>query len=114
MNNIVQTKTQETTPKELVMSWFAHIAQMADDHKNQNGDVMSDYQTFLEIKALANRSKSFIDKWYNISDINEVAEQILNKKCYNCKEIITYTSADLIDDIFVKCPDCGTIVCIFD
>ena len=50
------------------MSWFDHIAQLADDHKNQNGAVMSDYQTFLEIKALALASREFVNKWYTVHD----------------------------------------------
>lgn len=58
----------EKTPKELVMGWFDHIAQLADDHKNQNGIVMSDYQTFLEIKALALASREFVNKWYIVYD----------------------------------------------
>ena len=66
--NIDQPVKVEKTPKELVMGWFDHIAQMADDHKNQNGGVMSDYQTFLEIKALALSAREFVNKWYTVHD----------------------------------------------
>lgn len=68
VTNEQHTVKVEKTPKELVMGWFDHIAQLADVHKNQNGDVMSDYQTFLEIKALALASREFVNKWYTVYD----------------------------------------------
>lgn len=68
-NENVPESAKEKTPKELVMCWFDHIAQLADDHKNQNGVVMSDYQTFLEIKSLAITSREFVNRWYDVKEL---------------------------------------------
>lgn len=48
----------------LVVGWFEHIEQLADDRKTLNGDVMSDADALDEIKALSKRSANFIKKHY--------------------------------------------------
>lgn len=46
--------------KDLILTWFAHIEQTANDRKTANGYVM-DYQDCLdEIKVLAKNSQEFI------------------------------------------------------
>lgn len=49
---------------ELIVGWFNHIAQMADDRKTLNGDVMEDWAALDEIKCLAKNSSEFIKKYY--------------------------------------------------
>jgi hypothetical protein len=45
---------------DLVIRWFEHIAQLADDRKTVNGFVM-DYQDAMdEIRALALRSRDYV------------------------------------------------------
>lgn len=46
--------------KELLLRWFDRIAQMADDHKTLEGEVMDDAECFDEIKALAKDASEFI------------------------------------------------------
>lgn len=48
----------------LIVGWFEHIQQLADDRKTLNGDVMSEADTLDEIKALSTRSTNFIKKHY--------------------------------------------------
>ena len=50
--------TQEE--KELFTYWFEHIAQIADDRKTANGEVMEDWAALDEIKALAKDSVYYI------------------------------------------------------
>lgn len=52
----------ETTDKELIIGWFNHIAQMADDKKTLNGFVMKDSDAFDEIKCLARRCAEYVEK----------------------------------------------------
>lgn len=52
--------TQEE--KELVVNWFEHIAQIAEDRKTANGDVMEDWAALDEIRALATDSAYYVRK----------------------------------------------------
>jgi len=48
--------------KELILSWFNHIEQMATDRKTLNNVVM-DFQSCLdEIRVLAKNSQEYIKK----------------------------------------------------
>jgi len=49
---------------ELIVGWFEHIAQMADDRKTLNGEVMDDWGALDEIKCLAKNSADFIQRHY--------------------------------------------------
>ena len=49
---------------ELITGWFDHVAQMADDRKTLNGEVMEDWAALDEIKCLAKNSSEFITKHY--------------------------------------------------
>lgn len=53
----------ETTDKELIIEWFKHIAQIADDKKTLNGFVMADSDAFDEIKCLARRCAEYVEKY---------------------------------------------------
>lgn len=53
----------ETTDKELIISWFNHIAQIASDKKTLNGVVMADSDAFDEIKCLARRCARYVEKY---------------------------------------------------
>lgn len=46
--------------KNLILSWFSHIEQMATDRKTVNGFVMSYEDCLDEIAALASRSQLYI------------------------------------------------------
>ena len=46
---------------ELVIKWFEHIAQIADDRKTANGFVMDYQEAMDEIKSLALRSKDYVE-----------------------------------------------------
>ena len=52
----------ETTDKELIIGWFNHIAQMADDKKTLNGFIMADSDAFDEIKCLAKECIEYVKK----------------------------------------------------
>ena len=45
---------------DLIIGWFEHIAQIADDRKTANGFVMEDWAALDEIKALAKDSVYYI------------------------------------------------------
>ena len=45
----------------LMKEWFNHIEQLATDKKTVNGFVMSDSDTFDEIRALAKRCQEYIE-----------------------------------------------------
>lgn len=53
-------KTQEENIS-LIIKWFDHIAQIADDRKTQTGFVMSRQDALDEIKCLAKRSKEYVE-----------------------------------------------------
>lgn len=53
----------EKTNKELIVEWFNHIAQIANDKKTLNGFVMKDSDAFDEIKCLARRSAKYVEKY---------------------------------------------------
>lgn len=53
----------EITDKELIIGWFNHIAQMADDKKTLNGFVMADSDAFDNIRCLALESAEYIEKY---------------------------------------------------
>lgn len=49
--------------KELILRWFKRIAQMAEDRKTIDGNVMDDAQCLDEIKVLAKESAEFVEYW---------------------------------------------------
>lgn len=51
--------------KDLIVSWFNHIKQMATDRKTLNGTVMEPMHTLDEIKALAHNSSEFVEKFWD-------------------------------------------------
>ena len=53
----------ETTDKELIIEWFKHIAQIANDKKTLNGFVMKDSDAFDEIKCLARNCAEYVEKY---------------------------------------------------
>lgn len=53
----------EKTDKELIIEWFNHIAQIANDKKTLNGFVMKDSDAFDEIKCLARSSAEYAEKY---------------------------------------------------
>ena len=48
--------------KELIIHWFEHIAQIADDRKTANGFVMTPEDALNEIKALAKDAAYYVEK----------------------------------------------------
>lgn len=46
--------------KELILEWFNHIAQIADDRKTLNGEIMEDWEALDEIKSIAKNSMYYI------------------------------------------------------
>ena len=53
-------KTQEENIS-LIIKWFDHISQIADDRKTVNGFVMSHQEALDEIKCLAKHSKEYVE-----------------------------------------------------
>ena len=51
--------------KDLIISWFNHIEQMATDRKTLNGAVMEPMETLDEIKVLAKDSVEVIEKFWD-------------------------------------------------
>lgn len=51
---------EEKDDKKLIIGWFEHIAQIANDKKTLNGFVMSDSDAFAEIECLAKRCAEYI------------------------------------------------------
>ena len=49
--------------RELIIEWFEHIAQIADDRKTLTGVVMKDSDAFDEIKCLAKRCAEYVKKF---------------------------------------------------
>jgi hypothetical protein len=56
----MKMKTQEENIS-LIIKWFDHISQIADDRKTLNGFVMSRQDALDEIKCLAKRSKEYVE-----------------------------------------------------
>lgn len=54
------------------------------------------------------------DKFYRFEDINLDGDMKYTIKCYNCKELVKYTSNDIVDDVYVICPDCGQHLVILE
>lgn len=57
---------------ELIIGWFDHIAQIANDRKTLNGDIMDVWAAFDEIKCLAKNSSEFIQRHYKAQKGEEV------------------------------------------
>lgn len=57
---VVQEFPKKLSDLDLILEWFAHIEQMADDRKTQNGYVMRDSDALDEIKVLAKNSQEYI------------------------------------------------------
>ena len=60
----VENMEMKEVDLELIVGWFEHIAQMADDRKTLNGEVMEDWAALDEIKCLAKNSADFIQRHY--------------------------------------------------
>ncbi len=64
---------------ELIVEWFAHIEQIADDRKTVNGVVMEDWAALDEIKCKAKNCQKYINlhcKQPSIpSNLDEAAEE---------------------------------------
>lgn len=56
----------EIDNKGLIIGWFNHIAQIADDKKTLNGFVMKDSDAFDEIKCLAKRCAEYVDRFVEL------------------------------------------------
>lgn len=52
----------EKTDKELIIGWFKHIGQIANDKKTLTGFVMKNSDAFDEIKWLAHRCAEYVEK----------------------------------------------------
>lgn len=61
---ILDTLEVKEVDLEIIAGWFDHVAQMADDRKTLNGEVMEDWAALDEIKCLAKNSSEFITKHY--------------------------------------------------
>lgn len=48
---------------DLVITWFEHIAQLADDRKALTGEVMTLQHTLDEINRLARQSAEYVKKY---------------------------------------------------
>lgn len=51
--------------KELIIHWFEHITQIADDRKTANGVVMTPEYALDEIKALAKDASYYVRNHIN-------------------------------------------------
>ena len=61
---IINTLEVKEVDLELIIGWFEHIAQIADDRKTLNGAVMEDWAALDEIKCLARNSAEFMKIHY--------------------------------------------------
>ena len=61
---IINTFEVKEVDLELIVGWFDHIAQIADDRKTLTGQRMTDAHALDEIKCLAKNSSEFITKHY--------------------------------------------------
>ncbi len=50
--------------KELIIHWFEHIAQIADDRKTANGVVMTTENALDEIRAIAKDAAYYVNKHF--------------------------------------------------
>lgn len=53
----------EEDDKELIVKWFEHIAQIADDRKTANGFVMKESDALDEIKVKAKECAEYIKEF---------------------------------------------------
>ena len=89
---------------KLIVEWFAHIEQMADDRKTANGVVMEDWAALDEIKCLARECQEYINLYCTESFKKEVtmdykdklrlAKEALDSGSYD-KETIEYIFPEL-------------------
>lgn len=49
--------------QSLICSWFDHLAQLADDHKTNTGEIMDANHCFAEMYRLAINASNFIKKF---------------------------------------------------
>ena len=57
---------------ELIIGWFDHVAQIADDRMTLTGQRMTDSHALDEIKCIAKNSSEFITKHYKAKKGEEV------------------------------------------
>lgn len=62
--SFIDTLESKETDFSLIISWFDHIAQIANYKLNSNGERMTDAQALIEIKCLAKDSSELIKKWH--------------------------------------------------
>lgn len=66
--SFINTLEVKEVDLELVTNWFDHIAQIANDRKTLNDEVMEDWAALDEIKCLARNSSEFIKKHYRVQN----------------------------------------------
>ena len=69
---IIDTLEVKEVDLELIVGWFDHIAQIADDRMTLTGQRMTDAHALDEIKCLAKNSSEFITKHYKAQKGEEV------------------------------------------
>ncbi len=71
--SFIDTLKVKEVDLKLIVGWFDHIAQIANDRKTLNGKIMEDWAALDEIKCLARNSSEFIKKYYRVQN-NKVYE----------------------------------------
>lgn len=72
LKSFLDTLEVKEVDLELIIGWFDHIAQIANDRKTLNGDIMDVWAAFDEIKCLAKNSSEFIQRHYKAQKGEEV------------------------------------------
>ena len=62
--SFINTLEVKEVDLELLIGWFDHIAQIADDRMTLTGQRMTDAHALDEIKCLAKNSSEFIQRHY--------------------------------------------------
>ena len=70
--SFIDTLEVKEVDLELIVGWFDHIAQIADDRMTLTGQRMTDAHALDEIKCLAKNSSEFITKHYKAKKGEEV------------------------------------------
>lgn len=63
------------------------------------------------IEKLIGRKLTWEDEPYKMDEVVNTSNLI---KCYDCKNVFKYSDSDIVNDVFVKCPECGQELCILD
>ena len=70
--DFINTLEGKEVDLELIIGWFDHIAQIADDRMTLTNQRMTDAHALDEIKCLAKNSSEFITKYYKAQKGEEV------------------------------------------